>query len=108
MDGWMDGWMDGCIGRAGRGKRASALVKFRQRGLRMPLPSIHLVNLCSLLNKTDELLLLSRTTDFSYSAALCFTKTWLKYLLNFQLMRADRNAESMGKSRGGGTCFHIN
>jgi len=28
-----------------RGKRAGALVKLRQRGLRTPLPSIHLVNL---------------------------------------------------------------
>ncbi len=33
------------------GKRASALVKLRQRGLRMPLPSIHLANLRSLPNK---------------------------------------------------------
>ncbi len=60
------------------GKRAGALVKLRQRGLRTPLPSIHLANLRSLPNKTDELLLLSRTNkDFSNSAALCFTETWL-------------------------------
>ncbi len=56
-----------------RGKRAGALVKLRQRGLRTPLPSIHLANLRSLPNKTNELLLLSRTNkDFSNSAALCF------------------------------------
>ncbi len=61
-----------------RGKRAGALVKLRQRGLRMPLPSIHLANLRSLHNKMDKLLLLSRTNkDFSNSAALCFTETWL-------------------------------
>ncbi len=61
-----------------RGKRAGALVKLRQRGLRMPLPSIHLANLRSLPNKTGKLLLLSRTNkDFSNSAALCFTETWL-------------------------------
>ncbi len=41
------------------GKRAGALGKLRQRGLRTPLPSIHLANLRSLPNKTDELLLLS-------------------------------------------------
>ncbi|XP_043084852.1 uncharacterized protein LOC122331469 [Puntigrus tetrazona] len=63
-----------------RGKRAGALVKLRQRGLRTPLPSIHLANLRSLPNKMDELLLL----------------------------RADRVAELTGKSRGGGTCFYIN
>ncbi len=99
------------------GKRAGALVKLHQRGLRTPLPSIHLANLRSLPNKTDELLLLSRTNkDFSNSAALCFTETWLKdtipdsvlHLPNFQLIRADREAESTGKSRGGGTCFYIN
>ncbi len=61
-----------------RGKRAGALVKLRQRGLRTPLPSIHLANLRSLPNKTGKLLLLSRTNkDFSNSAALCFTETWL-------------------------------
>ncbi len=43
----------------------SLLVKLRQRGLRTPLPSIHLANLHSLSNKTDKLLLLSRTNkDF--------------------------------------------
>ncbi len=48
------------------GKRAGALVKLRQRGLRTPLPSIHLANLRSLPNKTDKFLLLSRTNkDFS-------------------------------------------
>ncbi len=65
----------------------------------------------------DELLLLSQTNkDFSNSAALCFTETWLNdaipdsvlHLPNFQLIRADRNAESTGKSRGGGMCFYIN
>ncbi len=61
-----------------RGKWAGALVKLRQRRLRTALPTIHLANLRSLPNKTDELLLLSRTNkDFSNSAALCFTETWL-------------------------------
>ncbi|KAK2920745.1 hypothetical protein Q8A73_000230 [Channa argus] len=100
-----------------RGKRAGALVKLRQRGLRTPLPSIHLANLRSLPNKTDELLLLSRTNkDFFNSAVLCFTETWLNdaipdsvlSLPGFQLFRSDRDAESTGKSRGGGTCFYIN
>ncbi|KAL0158529.1 hypothetical protein M9458_046605, partial [Cirrhinus mrigala] len=100
-----------------RGKRAGALVKLRQRGFRTALPSIHLANLRSLPNKKDELLLLSRLNkDFSHSAALCFTETWLNdaipdgalHLPGYQLFRADRDAESTGKSRGGGTCFYIN
>uniref|UniRef100_A0A9J8BEH4 Reverse transcriptase domain-containing protein n=1 Tax=Cyprinus carpio carpio TaxID=630221 RepID=A0A9J8BEH4_CYPCA len=100
-----------------RGKRAGALMRLRKRGFRTPLPSIQLANLRSLPNKTDELLLLSRTNkDFSHSAALCFTETWLHdaipdsalHLPGFQLFRADRDTESTGKSRGGGTCFYIN
>ncbi len=80
-----------------RGMRAGALVKLRQRGLRTPLPSIHLANLHSLPNKRTKLLLLSRTNrDFSNSAALCFTETWLNdtildsvlHLPNFQLIRS--------------------
>ncbi len=103
--------------RRRRGKRAGALVKLRQRGFRTALPSIHLANLRSLPNKTVKLLLLSWTNkDFSNSAALCFTETWLNdaipdsalHLPNFQLIRADRDTESTGKSHGGGTCFYIN
>ncbi len=87
----------GLFGRLG--KRAGALVKLHQRGLRTPLPSIHLANLHSLPNKTDEHLLLSQTNkDFSNSASLCFTETWLNdaipdsvlHLPNFQLIRADQ------------------
>ncbi|KAK3522849.1 hypothetical protein QTP86_005653 [Hemibagrus guttatus] len=65
----------------------------------------------------DELLLLSRTNkNFSNSAALCFTESWLNdaipdnalNLLGFQLFRELQVTESAGKSRGGGTCFYIN
>ncbi|KAL0161106.1 hypothetical protein M9458_044831, partial [Cirrhinus mrigala] len=103
--------------RRKRGKRAGALVKFRQRGFRTPLPSIHLANLRSLANKSDELQLLTRTNkDFLNSAVLCFTETWLNgtipdsalHLTGFQLIRADRVTESSGKTRGGGLCFYIN
>ena len=43
-----------------QGKRAGALVKLREQGLRTPLPSLHLANVRSLPNKMDELLLLNR------------------------------------------------
>ncbi len=60
------------------GKRAGALVKLHQRGLRTLLPSIYLANLRSLPNKTDKIILLSQTNkDFYNSAALCFTEAWL-------------------------------
>ncbi len=98
---------------------AAVLIRHykKRRRARTALPSIHLANLRSLPNKMDELLLLSWTNkDFSNSAALCFTETWLNdtipdrvlHLPNSQLIRADREAESTGKSRGGGTCFYIN
>ncbi|XP_073671518.1 uncharacterized protein [Paramisgurnus dabryanus] len=98
-----------------RVKRVGVLVRLRKCAFQTPLPSIHLANLHSLPNKTDKLLLLSRTNkDFSHSAALCFTETWLNdaipdsalHLPGFQLFIADH--ESTGKSRGGGTCFYIN
>ncbi len=100
-----------------RGKRAGALVKLRQHRFRMALPSIYLANLRSQPNKTDKLLLLYRTNkDFSNSAALCFTETWMNdaipdsalHMPGFQLIRSDHDAESTGKSHGGGTCFYIN
>jgi len=89
----------------------------RQRGFRTALPSIHLANVRSLANKIDELLLLNKTNrDFSRSAALCFTETWLGahipdsalHLSGFQLHRADRVTALSGKTRGGGICFYIN
>ncbi len=99
------------------GKEESALVKLRERGFRTALPSIHLANLRSLPNKTDELLLLTRTNkDFLNSAALCFTETWLSetipdnvlHLPGYQLFRSDRITKLTGKTRGGGLCFYIN
>ncbi len=99
-----------CFRTRRRRKRASALVKLRQRGFRTALPSNHLASLRSLPIKTDELLLLSRTNkDFSNFAALCFTETWLNdaipdstlSLPSFKLIRTDRDTESTGKSRSG-------
>ncbi len=99
-----------------QGMRNGTPVKLRQRGFRTALPSIHLANLCSLPNKTDKLLLLSQLNKyFSNSAALCFTETRVNnaisdsalHLSNFQLFRAERDADSMGKLRGLGTGFYI-
>ncbi len=92
------------------------MFTFGERGLRTALPSIHLVNLRSLPNKTDELLLTRTNKDFSNSAALCFTETWLSedipdnalHLPGYQLFRADRITELKGKRRAGGLCIYIN
>ncbi len=72
-----------------REKRAGVLVNLRQCGFRTALPSIHLVNLRSLPNKTGK-------PDSTL------------HLPGFQLFWADRDTESMGKSQGGRTCFYIN
>ena len=94
------------VRRRQRGKRAGALVRFRKRGVRSPLPSILLSNVRSLCNKIDELRLLIRTNrDFSLSSVLCFTESWLTestpdsaaQLTGFQLLRADRDPILLGK-----------
>ena len=103
--------------RRRRGRRAGALVRLRQRGLRTPLPGIFLSNVHSLPNKLEELqLMLGNNRDFPSSAVLCFTETWLSglipdsalHLAGFQLCRADRDTELSGKTKGGGICFCIN
>ena len=103
--------------RRRRGKRAAVLVKIRWRGFRLALPSIYSANARPLPNKMDELLLLNETRgDFSRSAALWFTETWLgEHILDnspqlpgFQLFHADRVAGLSGKGRGGGIGLYIN
>lgn len=100
--------------RRRRGKRAGALVRFRERGLRSPLPSILLSNVRSLCNKMDELRLLIRTNrDFSLTSVLCFTESWLTeatpdsaaQMTGFQLLRADRDPILSHKAKGGGFVF---
>ena len=71
------------VKRRRRVKRTGALVRLRQRGLRTPLPGIILSNVRFLANKLDELqLLLGKNRDFSSSAVLCFTETWLCGLIH--------------------------
>ncbi len=103
--------------RRKRGKRAGALVKTRQRGLRTPLQSIHLANLRSLANKSDELQLLTRTNkDFLNSAVLCFTETWLNGAIPGQrassiripAVQSRQSHRIIGETRGGGLCVYIN
>ena len=61
-----------------RGKRAGALVKFRRRTTRPPLPAIVLSNVQSINNKTDEFqFVMTHKREFSEASAVCLTETWL-------------------------------
>ena len=100
-----------------RGRRAGALVKFRRRDLRPPLPCVFLSNVRSLKNKADELFFLIQSNgDFKDCSAFCFTETWLDPSIpdpavqppGYTLFRADRSPDLSNKSRGGGISFLVN
>ncbi len=57
-----------------RGKRAGALVKLRQRGFRMPLPSIHLANLHSLTKKRTNSFCSPGQTRIFLTLLLCVSQ----------------------------------
>ena len=102
--------------RQPRGRRGGALERLR-REHRTALPAILLSNVRSLANKMDELqLLLGKNRNLSASSVLCFTETWpcgsipdsALQLTGLQLVRADRDMDRSGKTRGGGLCFYVN
>ena len=62
-----------------QGKRGGALVRYRKRMFRPPLPAILLSNVQSANNKRDEFLNeLKHKQDFRDCAIVCFTETWLE------------------------------
>eukprot|EP00745_Piridium_sociabile_P039523 TRINITY_DN74063_c0_g1_i7.p1 TRINITY_DN74063_c0_g1~~TRINITY_DN74063_c0_g1_i7.p1 ORF type:complete len:205 (-),score=14.26 TRINITY_DN74063_c0_g1_i7:424-1038(-) len=100
-----------------RGRRAGALVRFRRRSLRPPLPAIVLANVQSVRNKTDELFyLLGFKREFKDASVVCLTETWLEPSIpdsaipppGYSLLKADRSRELSGEERDGGVCFMIN
>ena len=100
-----------------RGKRAGALVKFRRRTTRPPLPSILLANVQSINNKTDEFLqVMSHKREYAEASAVCLTETWLVPDTpdsaftppGFTAFRADRCPDKSGKQVGGGICLLVN
>ena len=100
-----------------RGRRAGVQRRWRRGGHRTPLPAICMSNVRSLCNKMDEIsILLWTNKDFQRNSALFFCETWLHdgvsdtavKLPGFQLIRADRDTEASGKSKGGGLCFYLN
>lgn len=99
-----------------RGARGGTLVQLWRRIHRPALPSLVLSNVRSLVNKMDELSLLTRSQrDFRDAAAICLTETWLDgsfpdsslQLPGFSFHRADRTTNSL-KQRGGGVGCYIN
>jgi len=70
---------------------------------------VFLSNMRSLASKLDELqVLMVKNGDFSISAVLCFTETWLCGLISDSALRLptlDRNTELSGKTKGRGICF---
>ena len=100
-----------------RGKRSGALVRFRRRSSRPPLPAILLSNVRSINNKSDEFLyLLENKREYSDCSVVCLTETWLVpdtpdsafVPHGFSAYRADRCPTKSGKASGGGICLLVN
>ena len=102
-----------------RGRRGGVRLRLkRQRLRRIPLPSIILANVQSLRNKTDELQANSNYLhEYRNACIMAFSETWLSSrdsdadlsISGFGApVRLDRDAESTGKSQGGGVCVYIN
>ena len=90
------------------------LLRSQRRASKLPTPSILLVNVESLENKMDDLLLrVSHQPDIKNGNILCFTETWLNKdmdnieLAGYSTHRQNRHATS-GKMRGGGVCRFVN
>ncbi|PIK41456.1 hypothetical protein BSL78_21685 [Apostichopus japonicus] len=100
-----------------RGRRGGKLVKLRRRHQNTPVPSIILVNVQRLFNKTGELFSrIANFRDYADCNVFCLTETWLTTdhpdcILQppgFTIYRHDRDRQITGKSQGGGVCFLIN
>ena len=100
-----------------RGKRAGIKARLKANPTRPAVPTVLLSNVRSLENKLDELRLLRGSRRVWRDCCLfIFTESWLHVnipdeavqLEGTSLFRADRDAVSSGKSRGGGLCIYIN
>uniref|UniRef100_A0A665T724 Reverse transcriptase domain-containing protein n=1 Tax=Echeneis naucrates TaxID=173247 RepID=A0A665T724_ECHNA len=103
-----------------RGCKAGAKLKAKladnRRRFKPSIPSIIMGNVNSLPNKIDELSALNNQRTYRESSLYIFTETWLNHLVpdanvdlpGFTVVRADRDANACGKSRGGGLIIYIN
>ncbi|KAF7648519.1 hypothetical protein LDENG_00155780, partial [Lucifuga dentata] len=88
-----------------RGCRAGVERREKKRKYRPYLPSIIMGNVRSLMNKVDELAVLTRSQkEYRECSLMCFTETWLNdhihdsnvAITSFQTVRADRNRRESG------------
>ncbi|XP_078810597.1 uncharacterized protein LOC144994953 [Oryzias latipes] len=104
------------IRRRRRGRRAGTHVKMNRRRFKPVVPAVIMGNVRSLANKTEELTTLMNTqTEYRECSLLSFTETWLHSHIpdssvavpGFTTVRADRDAASCGKKRGGGIALYV-
>ncbi|KAF7664853.1 hypothetical protein LDENG_00161750 [Lucifuga dentata] len=100
-----------------RGCRAGVKRREKKRKYRPYLPSITMGNVRSLMNKVDELAVLTRSQkEYRECSLMCFTETWLHdhihdsnvTITGFQTVRADRSRYESGKRKGGGLALLVN
>lgn len=103
--------------RSFRGCRVGAKVRMRRWRYKPFLPSIIMGNVNSLMNKSTELeALLKMDRTYRECSLFFLTETWLADTIpdsavnmpGFTLVRADREAEKCGKTKGGGLALHVN
>ncbi|XP_035812432.2 uncharacterized protein LOC118471519 [Amphiprion ocellaris] len=106
----------GC--RARRKHKAKMKARITNRTLfKPPIPSVVMGNVNALTNKMDELTaLIGSQRSYTEASLLIFTETWLTSyvpdatvdLPGFSVVRADRDPDASGKSKGGGLILYAN
>lgn len=102
-----------------RGCKAGAKLKAKRadnrRRFKPSIPSVIMGNVNALTNKIDELSTLNNQRIYQESSLLIFMETWLTQLIpdanvelqGFTAVRADRDTQACGKSKGGGLIVYI-
>lgn len=102
----------GCKG----GAKLKAELAENRRRYKPSIPSVIMGNVNSLPNKIDELSALNNQRIYREISLFIFTETWLNHLvsdanvdlLGFTAVRADRDTQASGKSKGGGLIMYVN
>lgn len=101
--------------RKKRGSRGGVRNRLRQRGRRLPLPTVSLTNARSIANKMDELAaLMQHDGDYRRCNLFCVTETWLsedktlEQLDGYTIIRFDRDKNKTEKAVGGGLLMFVN
>lgn len=102
--------------RSYRGCKAGARRADHRRRFKPSIPTVIMGNVNSLQNKIDELCALNNHRLYRECSLFIFTETWLTELTpqanvdlcGFTSVRADRDTQASGKSRGGGLIVYVN